>query len=714
MLDLSLPVRTVEGVELAVDDSAPHSFLVLPSAPKLAVSEGTPEIDLLRFVREGELTGGHLRLVTALPSDERALARARASLADEGRIDVEQVALRPIPVESATAQVAFLGRETTADGGLTGLVARPFGSSPAQSVSPHTAAFSIDLTANGVRLIESALSAGTAPVALIYRLQVEGLWPAQQIVVHVDWSRLYDHFSTHFKEGNLLTVTDIQRVSEQLVEDRVVSIRAVQGLVPAEGEPAPDLGPTLAWVQRTIVDTMCEPVMTLSREPAHASLGTMGEILGAGMAFAVKKRTQVERATADVDLQRHVVVKRTLTLQSHLADIGDATGRIVDAGPDHPFFERLILNVRTAQPLSDTFLDEAVVNFSYGSTSDAARITRQAPVATFDTWADRAADGTWTLQPEVTFAADAPLDPGTRLLLTAVRGQSRETTLDLAALLGLRRIDVEARADERVLIARATVRRHRTGDATVERTLTFAAGGQTTQSAWFAGSRAGDRFEAETEYLLADGRKVRVGVQPVDTRVYRLPAAFPGVLTVHFFSEDDWQDLDRVVVTVQKAPDQASGTFTFTKGGTALDVNLEMPDPSDRHFRHRSTRTWTDGRVEEEDWVQTDVPVVLVGRTSANKLVVDVSALGPELPEAGVRLIEVDLSYIDAPNQVRDIQKAVIGARADRFHWEVDLRDSNLRQYQYRVTVHRTSGDSQIGPWTTTSERLLAIPITTG
>ena len=169
-----------------------------------------------------------------------------------------------------------------------------------------------------------------------------------------------------------------------------------------------------------------------------------------------------------------------------------------------------------------------------------------------------------------------------------------------------------------------------------------------------------------------------------------------------------------MVVTLQKALDQASGTFTFTKGGMSLDVNLEMPDPSDRHFRYRSARTWSDGRVEDEDWVQTDVPVVLVGRTSANKLVVDVSALGPELPEAGVRLIEVDLSYIDAPNQVRDIQKAVIGARADRFHWEVDLRDSNLRQYQYRVTVHRTSGGSQIGPWTTTSERLLAIPITTG
>ena len=57
-------------------------------------------------------------------------------------------------------------------------------------------------------------------------------------------------------------------------------------------------------------------------------------------------------------------------------------------------------------------------------------------------------------------AADAPLDPGTRLLLTAVRGQSREMTLDLAALVGLRRIDVETREDERVLIARATLRPH--------------------------------------------------------------------------------------------------------------------------------------------------------------------------------------------------------------------------------------------------------------
>ena len=185
------------------------------------------------------------------------------------------------------------------------------------------------------------------------------------------------------------------------------------------------------------------------------------------------------------------------------------------------------------------------------------------------------------------------------------------------------------------------------------------------QPAWFRDCRPGDRFEVETEYLLADGRKVKLGSEPAETRVFRLPSAFPGALTVHLFSEDDWSELDRVVVALQKAFDQPVGTFTFDKGGTALDVNLEMPDPSNRRYRYRIARTWSSGRVEEDDWVETDVPALIVGRVGANKLVVDVSAVGPELPEAGVRLIELDLSYIDATNQVRDIQKAVIGAQGE-------------------------------------------------
>ena len=137
-----------------------------------------------------------------------------------------------------------------------------------------------------------------------------------------------------------------------------------------------------------------------------------------------------------------------------------------------------------------------------------------------------------------------------------------------------------------------------------------------------------------------------------------------------------------------------------------------MPDPTDRKFRYRSTRAWSSGAVEEDDWVESDVSVVVVGRVAANMLVVDVTPIGPELPQAGIRLIEVELSYIDAENQVRDQQTFVISARNDRFRWQVPVKNPQWRVYEYRITTHRVTGaPPEVGRWTTTTERMLPIPI---
>jgi hypothetical protein len=180
---------------------------------------------------------------------------------------------------------------------------------------------------------------------------------------------------------------------------------------------------------------------------------------------------------------------------------------------------------------------------------------------------------------------------------------------------------------------------------------------------------------------------------------------------VQFASEADWEGLEKVVVGL-KAADLPAAFFTFDGPSKMMAVNLDMPDPTQRRFRYRVARTWSSGSVEEDDWIETETPVVLVGRVSANKLLVDVVPVGPELPEAGVVLIEVDLSYIDAANQVRDIQKAVLRAKADRFRWEVQLKDPQRRRYDYQVTVHRTSGQTQMTPWRSSTERILAIPVT--
>jgi hypothetical protein len=711
VLDLNLPTRTVAGVDLAADHQAANWYAI-PPQPRVATVEGAPDLELLRFVSGGELRGGHLHLSVELAHPPAALEAARAALAEEQ--GDEAVEVRPVPVIAASAELLFLGREPDADGGLTQLLRRGLARTAARVDPPHTASFSLTLDTEGTRLLEVALRSGGAPVGVVYRLEMEGLWPAARVVAHVDWSRVYDHFSVHAKEGDLLGVADVKRIAESLVEEQVVVVQAVQGLVAEEGAPVPDLGPALAWVQQELVQRFCEPLPPLSREPARAWLGTVGEIFGVGSSFAVKAPpTQVERATADVDFQRSLVVTRTLTVQAHLADLlggAPVDAHVADAAEDHPFFRRMRLRARAAAPLADLHLEEAVLGFGYGSFQAAMRLTPEAGEDQVETWADASPDGTWTVVPEVAFADDAPLDPGQRVALPAITGRSRELTVDLERLLGLVRLEVEGTTDERVLMTAVRMAQRRGEAELAERDLGLTPAAPS-QVAWFRDLQPGDRVVATAKHLLADGRAVESAPFEVDTRTVRLPPPFPGVLTVQLVGDEDWTGLERVVVTLQKQEDQPAGTLVFERPRQVAAVNLDMPDPTDRSFRYRMSRMWTTGQVEEDGWVQTDVPVVAVGRVAANKLVVEVAPVGPELPQAGVLLLEVELSYLDPAHQVRDIRTAVFRAKADRFRWEVAIADPNHRTYEYRVTTHRTSGEKAVGTWTRSSARILPVPV---
>jgi hypothetical protein len=476
-----------------------------------------------------------------------------------------------------------------------------------------------------------------------------------------------------------------------------------------------DLGPSLAWIELHLVERFCEPILPLAREPAGASLGTVGEIFGVGAAFAVKHLTQIEQGHAEVDLQQTRVLVRTLTAHAHLQDLlgqSPADAHIGDAQPDHPFFRRMQLHVETAKPLVESHLEEALLQFTYGTGRTSVRITADSPEAAFEAWADAAADGRWTLLPEVTFAAAAPVRAGERLSFDPIAGTSRELLLDLDRLLGLRRIAIQGPSDDRVAVTRVTLAHRRGEDWRTDHQVRLVGAGAA-HEAWLADVRSGDRIEADVEYLLRDGRRLTSGSLVVDTEVLRLPPPFPGRMTVQLLADDDWSDLDRVVVAVQKAEDQPAGTFEFTEAGQLVPVNLDLPDPTDRTYRYRATRTWSSGLIEEEDaWAVTDASVLVVGRVAATVLVVDLQPVGPDLPDAGIHLIQVELLYVDVEHQIRQTATELIRARADRPRWRIPLADPSRREYEYRITVHRLTGSRDVGPWTTSRERILPIPVT--
>lgn len=713
MLDLGSATRIVAGVTLGADADDPRRFHVFPAAPHAAVVGGAPDVRLFRFIKDGSLAGGHLIVGVDLGHPVERLAAVAAELAAPDG----PPALEPLDVHAGTFRAMFAGQETTAEGGLSGFVVRALGQTVPELAAPHRARISAELTPEGVALVEAALRSGGAPIGVCYQLQIEGLRPALHVVARVDWGQVYDHLSAAARSGAFLVVDDVQRIIEELEQRRAITVDIVRSLASDDTAASQETALVLAWIQREMVERFCETAFPLDRNPATASLGTAGEIFGIGAQFAVRAFAQVDRVPMTLDFQRAAVVTRTLTLQAHLADLlrgADLAGCIVDAGLDHPFFARIGLRLRSARPLGASYVREVAAQFRYGSSVAPMRLTADAAEAYVETWADGAADRTWHLEPTVTLADDAPVDAGKLIALDPLAGHDRELALDLGRLLGARSIALSVAPDpDRVLVTRAVVQHRRGADVVAEVEVLLTPGAPAGR-AWFHDVRAGDALAATPQHLLKDGRQVTGAPLILDTDNVRLPPAFPGALTVQLFASDDWTDLEKVVVAIQKSADGAAGTFVFTAPGQSAAVRLDMPDPVDHSFQVRTSRVFSDGRTEDDDWRTTDVPVVVVGRVAANKLVVDIQPLGPELPAAGVVLIEVEVSYIDAPNQIRDIRTFVIHAAADRLRWEVALADPSRRSYEYRVTVYRTSGAKQVGPWTQTSDMLLVIPVTRG
>jgi hypothetical protein len=709
LLDFTAAPRVAAGLTVASDSGGPGTWWILPPPPRPATTaDGKLDLQLLRFVKDGNLTGGYLRLGLVVGVPDATVAAAAADLA-AAPTDAPP-ALSALPLLDARADLVFFGHDPAATEAGSPLVAGHYGSTVLNATPPHRGAFATMLTPEGVRLVESGLRASQVPIAARCRFTVEGLWPSVRVTAQVDWHSAYEHFSTEFQAGALLVSQDVTHLVHRLVQDRVIQVSAVE--TPAPGaDPAAasaDVDAALAFIQTELVDRFCTTLLPLDTDPAKASLGDLPTI---GAAYEVKSLAEIETAVARYDFQRSSVSRRVLTSQAALgvlagADPGDY---IVDVGPTDPFFTQFRLDCHTARPLSDSHLVEAILDVAFGTRSASLQLTASAPDAAFTCFADASADGTWTLTPRVTFASDSPVAPGTLVTLPSVRGTARDVTLDLDAALGLVHVDVTGSTDARLAATLLTVTatsgttQLSTGSLTLQPTAP-------TGTVWFQGLGPGTVLTAAGQHLLVDGREVQIPPTPVDTTAFRLADPFAGTITVQIVTDAVWSELSHLDVTIQKDETSPARTFSFDAPG-AVAIALDQLDPTDRSYRYRVSRVV--GHVTtEDDWRVGDAPILSVGRVSASQLVVDVEPVGPELPTAGLRAVEVDLVYVDAPHQLRVEHTHVIAAKADTYEWVVPIVDPALRSYQYRVTKTLLAGGQKSTGWLDSSDPILTVALT--
>lgn len=718
MLDLAGSTRTVGALTVAPDTDGPDRFLVLPGRPRVDVGPDGPDLQLLRFTDGANLTGGYLRLGVALPVADAELAAAAAALDAQNPPGSAPVRLSPLPVLGGGAELSFFGRTDPRPGVASPIVRTAYGAAPLGFAAPHRAGFGVQLTADGVRLVEAGLRDATLPVGITCRYTVEGLWPAARVLARVDWSAVYDYFSSTYQLGLLLFREQVQRMMQRLQQDAAVTVTAVQsdaaGTDPSVTAPA--VAAALDFVQTTLLDRLCRPVLPFGTD-AVSAVGDSSAQLALGAAYEVSALRLTQSTTEDFDFAQSRVQTRTFTTQAALGELlgpVDPATVIVDAGVDDPFFTRFRLDVDTARPLADSGLAAVVLDVHYGSADGPIRLTPGQETGSFECFADAAPDRRYRVSAQVQFAPDSPVDPGAEVDLAPIDDDARRLTLDLELALGLARLSVESAADPRVRASAVTVRHERNvglAPATVLSTATLALTADAPTAAVVVRDRRdGDRLVVGGVHQLSDGRQVPIPDTAVETSVYRLPDPFAGSITVLVTSGTDWSTVSRIVVALAKDAASTPVTLTFDQPGTQA-VALDQSDPTDRSYRYQVTRV-VDGVTTTEDWQSSDAPVLDVGTVRDGDLIVDVSAVGPELTTAGLRTITVELLYLDVPHQVRDEHTVVIGARSDTYRWDVHLTDPTCRDYRYRITRQLLTGEIKTGPWLDGHDAVLPIPVT--
>ncbi len=241
----------LEGVTLFRDYNTPSRYYYMPRAPHLTLEGGQPMFQLLIYRRditdnpdfhEGDRPGGgFLTMTVDLGVPEPRLTAIKSQLASRigGVAD-----LVPVPFIGGTVRVSALGAtsgQATDDASATGprFVEKPIGVPVRPSLyGDNRAVFTMEVTHEGALLLKSSLEDdGASQVAVIYDLEYEGLMPAYEAKITIDFKQSYAHLRTRFNVSTLWFKSDLDREFEKLIKKEFIKIEEVAYLV-ADADPA--------------------------------------------------------------------------------------------------------------------------------------------------------------------------------------------------------------------------------------------------------------------------------------------------------------------------------------------------------------------------------------------------------------------------------------------------------------------------------------------
>lgn len=746
-------IKVDENRALSVfpDFSDPTQFYYLPNFPHVAkMIDGTPAIRLLVYredldtvAENAEDAVAFLSLDVDLSWEPDVIDRAASRLRADNNLE-QKPRLTPIFFRSGAVKLMLLDAATpepTATGTpatpvATEFVAKIMGAGSPSLYGDNRAIFQAKLPKKGAAALQGALD-GVTPIGVVYTLTFAGLQPAFNVKAHVDWQKVYDHWSEREGGSFLFVEVDIQKSIDKFVEDKIITIDVtVEGV----GEEAMDAEREKAMtaIRQLIFEKFFEA--TLKREDSAgnstvdnvvdglASVAKNGLTLGMGYSYSRKEVNVEELRSLDLDWSARKATERTIYPQAHMHNLltdGGITREqlvtIVDGADD--LWKVLPFRVDAAAAWEQDGIVGIEVLIEYDDDDGNAHtwnpfLTKDAPSATKREWMDRRGGNGFRYRYKVSFQDDtvpgprASVDTGAdwivhegTVLVVHPRDLYDTHELEVATIPGF--------PYDRFPAVQAVLR-YRTEDGSFEHyedgVLSAAKASFSTRFRVDQGV-PGQR-ELRLAYIGAEGRRVETPWMPMPQDQWVVEDPEGDTFTVRALVAGDRKNVANLIVDLEYQDAEhgifESGTLQFDPQtiATPQTWSIHLADPTRRRYRYRMTMISTDGEFIQTGWIATDATTLPVGEVYVRRLTVQ---LATGVLAAHVEAVDVLLAYHDAAHDLHQEQSFRLGPNANA-EWTVQLADAGRRDYQVTMTWIMDDGfNPKVGP-TTRNDTFLAVP----
>ena len=753
MLYLKPPYYLIEGVTLFRDHEDPLQWYFLPAAPHLTILEDKasgqriPQFQLIKY-RGRAGNGGFLNFDVNLGVEPETLDEVRRELRSREHLNADP-RLSPVLLEDGTVKLMLFGKQS---GDVVGpdtpeaqFVLKIDHHAKPALYGNNQAAFSVQLDQEGVTVLEKAMQGEMAPIGVVYALDYLALRPAYNIRLSIDWERVQKHFEEHLGVNSLLFSADIDKITDELIEKRVIVLEA-DTFVPEGDEEEGVTGrrdQALNQVREMITDAFFTPSLDPFQEKEDGwdkAAGFFERIAqvhangGHGALFSYKKLDyqRIDKKSLNINISERTTVKRSIYPQGHLSGIFrtlrqeglDPNRFIIPVDLDDAWFERRRVKVISRVDFAADNIVSVNVNLRYGQQIRSVLLDSTKGSGEVE-WASilqnnamvRAVTVDYTVNFKSSDGAERPMRLQSSPLL--IEGDNLEIDPRGDGLYTLNSIPMLTFNFPWLRYPLVEVRtRYNDAENAIRLSDTFLLRENTSEARWqrFMRDPNKSNFLYQVIYHAAAGSDVVGEWLTANEDQILLRDPFPKKRTLTVVPNFRWSEVDRAFVDLlyedpaNELRQEESFEFNIDQNATQTFI-VDVADPTLRHISYQVTVLYSDGRVLEVPRSVTLQPRLILSANMRGHRIIEVRPpTAMNFQKKRLKALQVALRYSDASNRLSFQDDFTFSPTSAPEFFEFDYVDPQRLRYSYTLKYTFVNNLTRTIPEQNSMSALLELP----